>query len=289
MIPTTYSGFLHPRPSFVLNIQGRAVDISRGMVMGILNVTPDSFYDGGKFTEESLILENVEKLVSGGAQIIDVGGASSRPGAELIPEEAEYQRVIPAIRLIKKYFPEAEVSIDTWRSNIARAAVEEGAGIINDISGGELDPEMFTTAGKCGVPYILMHMKGTPQTMQDQPSYTDVTLEVMQYFTRKMSDLRIAGVKDILLDPGFGFGKTTEHNYTLLKNLQLFHRLDAPLVCGFSRKSMINKVLKTKPETALNGTTVLNTIAALHGTHIFRVHDAREARECLDLINFYAG
>lgn len=289
MIPTTYSGFLHPRPAFVLNIHGRPVDISRGMVMGILNVTPDSFYDGGKFTEERLILENVEKLVSEGAGIIDIGGASSRPGAEIVPEETEYQRVIPAIRLIRKYFPEMVVSIDTWRSNIARVAVEEGAGIINDISGGELDPEMFATAGKCRVPYILMHMKGTPKDMQEQPSYTDVTLEVMQYFTRKMSELRKAGVKDILLDPGFGFGKTNEHNYTLLKNLHLFHRLDAPVVCGFSRKSMINKVLKIKAEQALNGTTVLNTIAGLHGAHIFRVHDAREARECLDLINFYAS
>lgn len=289
MIPTTYSGFLHPRPAFVLNIHGQAVDLSRGMVMGILNVTPDSFYDGGKFTEESLILENVEKLVSGGASIIDVGGASSRPGSDIIPEETEYQRVIPAIRLIKKYFPEVIISIDTWRATIATAAVEEGAGIINDISGGELDPKMFQAAAKTGVPYILMHMKGTPQNMQDQPSYNDVTLEVMQYFAQKMSTLRNEGVKDILLDPGFGFGKTTEHNYTLLKNLQLFHSLNAPLVCGFSRKSMINKVLKTKPETALNGTTVLNTIAGLHGAHIFRVHDAREAKECLELINFYAG
>lgn len=289
MIPTTYSGFLHPRPAFVLNIHGRAVDISRGMVMGILNVTPDSFYDGGKFTEESLILENVEKLVSGGASIIDVGGASSRHGSEIVPEETEYQRVIPVIRLIKKYFPEVIISIDTWRAGIAAAAVQEGAGIINDISGGELDPGMFQTAAQCGVPYILMHMKGTPQNMQDQPFYNDVTLEVMQYFARKMSDLRKAGVKDILLDPGFGFGKTTEHNYTLLRNLLLFHRLDAPLVCGFSRKSMINKVLKTKPENALNGTTVLNTIAGLHGAHIFRVHDAQEAKECLELINFYAG
>ena len=289
MIPTTYSGFLHPRPAFVLNIHGQAVDLSRGMVMGILNVTPDSFYDGGKFTEESLILENVEKLVSGGASIIDVGGASSRPGSEIVPEETEYQRVIPVIRLIKKYFPEVIISIDTWRAGIAAAAVQEGAGIINDISGGELDPGMFQTAAQCGVPYILMHMKGTPQNMQDQPFYNDVTLEVMQYFARKMSDLRKAGVKDILLDPGFGFGKTTEHNYTLLRNLLLFHRLDAPLVCGFSRKSMINKVLKTKPENARNGTTVLNTIAGLHGAHIFRVHDAQEAKECLELINFYAG
>lgn len=289
MIPTTYSGFLHPRPAFVLHIHGRAVDISRGMVMGILNVTPDSFYDGGKFTEESLILENVEKLVSGGASIIDVGGASSRPGSEIVPEETEYQRVIPAIRLIKKYFPEVIISIDTCRAGIAKAAVQEGAGIINDISGGEFDTGMFQTAAQCGVPYILMHMKGTPQNMQDQPFYNDVTLEVMQYFARKMSDLRKAGVKDILLDPGFGFGKTTEHNYTLLRNLLLFHRLDAPLVCGFSRKSMINKVLKTKPENALNGTTVLNTIAGLHGAHIFRVHDAQEAKECLELINFYAG
>lgn len=288
MIPTTTSGFLHPRPSFVLNIHGRPVDLSQGMVMGILNVTPDSFYDGGKFTEERLILENVEKLVSEGAGIIDVGGASSRPGAEFISEETEFQRVIPAIRLIRKYFPEMVVSIDTWRSNIARVAVEEGAGIINDISGGELDPDMFATAGKCRVPYILMHMKGTPKDMQDQPSYTDVTLEVMQYFTRKMNELRKAGVKDILLDPGFGFGKTNEHNYTLLKNLPLFHRLEVPVVCGLSRKSMINKVLKIKAEQALNGTTVLNTIAGLHGAHIFRVHDAREARECLDLINFYA-
>ena len=274
------SYFQHFRPGYSINCGGKLLDLHRPIVMGILNVTPDSFYDGGKFTEESSILEKVRELVAGGAQIIDIGAASSRPGAQFIDENTERQRLIPTIRLISMHFPDLLISVDTWRSTIGREAIANGAHIINDISGGELDPEMFKTVGELGIPYILMHMQGTPDQMQVAPDYENVLTEVIQSIQSKVSQLRQNGVKDIIIDPGFGFGKSLEHNYTLLNHLDQFHLLECPILVGFSRKSMINKVLKTNAETALNGTTILNTIGLMKGAHILRVHDAREAYEC---------
>lgn len=287
MSPTA-SGFLHVRPPFVLNCNGRLLDLSAGAIMGILNITPDSFYDGGKFTEERMILEKTQEMVSNGAAIIDIGGASSRPGAPILAPLAEAERVIPVLRMIRKAFPDAFLSIDTCHSEVARQALAEGVDILNDISAGSIDNQIINVAGKANRPYILMHMQGTPATMQAAPQYDDVLREVAGFLLHKAALLKAAGTKDIIIDPGFGFGKTAEHNYRLLKNLAAFHQLGYPILCGFSRKSMINRILGTTPETALNGTTVLHTIAMLAGAHIFRVHDVREAQEALTLTNYLA-
>ena len=280
------SGFLHTRPPFVLNCNGRLLDLTEGVIMGILNITPDSFFDGGKFTEERIILEKTEEMITNGATVVDIGGASSRPGAQNISPQQEIQRVLPAIRAIRKRFPDIFISIDTYQSEVASIALAEGVDILNDISAGTIDPQILSIAHKSNRPYILMHMQGTPENMQTAPAYEDVVYEVSKFLVKKAGALRSSGCTDIILDPGFGFGKSTHHNYQLLKNLPALHLLGYPLLCGFSRKSMINKVLGTTPESALNGTTVLNTIALMAGVHILRVHDVKEARQALDLCNY---
>lgn len=280
------SGFLHTRPPFVLNCNGRLLDLTEGVIMGILNITPDSFFDGGKFTEERIILEKTEEMITNGATVVDIGGASSRPGAQNISPQQEIQRVLPAIRAIRKRFPDIFISIDTYQSEVASIALAEGVDIMNDISAGNIDPQILSIAHKSKRPYILMHMQGTPENMQTAPTYEDVVYEVSEFLVKKAGALRSSGCTDIILDPGFGFGKSTHHNYQLLKNLPALHLLGYPLLCGFSRKSMINKVLGTTPESALNGTTVLNTIALMAGVHILRVHDVKEARQALDLCNY---
>lgn len=255
--------------------------------MGILNVTPDSFYDGGRYATEKQILDRVEDMVTNGAAFIDIGGYSSRPGAADIGEDEEIKRVIPAIHLIRKNFPSVIISIDTFRSSVARTAVEEGASIINDISGGSLDSTMFETVAELNIPYILMHMKGTPQTMNSQANYTNLLQEITDYFHSRIHQLHKLGVKDIIIDPGFGFAKTREHNFQLLNDLNLLHIFEKPLLVGLSRKSMVWKTLGIPSEDALNGTTVLNTIAALKGAHILRVHDVKEASQVLKLVKAY--
>lgn len=267
-----------------LNVRGRLVDLSTPRVMAILNVTPDSFYDGGKFTDEQSILERVEKILAEGATFIDIGGYSSRPGAAHIPEEEELQRVLPVISLISRTFPEAMLCIDTFRSSVARKAVENGAVIVNDISGGEMDPQMFATVAALKVPYILMHMKGTPQTMTTLTQYDNLLHDIMGYFHKKISQLHALGIQDIVVDPGFGFAKTPEQSYEILNHLDYFQILGKPILAGLSRKSMIWKKLGTTPEGARNGTTALNTVALLKGASILRVHDVKEAIECIALI-----
>lgn len=270
-----------------LNCNGKLVSLSSPVVMGILNITPDSFYDGGKFFSEDKIIEHTRKMIAEGATIIDVGGQSTRPRAEMISQDEEIRRVIPVIELLKKNFPDTTISIDTFRSRVAEEAVKADASIVNDISGGSMDKEMFSVVGKLNVPYILTHIKGNPENMQENPQYENVVREVKDYFKEKIFELRNEGVKDIILDPGFGFGKTVEHNYSLLKHLNSFFIFELPLLAGISRKSMINRVLKTTPETALNGTTALNTIALMNGATILRVHDVKEANETIALFNQY--
>lgn len=264
--------------------KGRLLDLSKPVVMGILNLTPDSFFDGGKYSHADAIFQQAEKMLQEGATILDLGGASSRSGAAEVPEAEEMRRVLPAVTGILQRFPEAILSIDTWRAPVAEAAINAGAHIINDISGGSLDPELFATAGRLQTPYILMHMQGTPQTMQQHPHYEDVVTEVLDYFIEKTARLRAAGVKDIILDPGFGFGKTVAHNYTLLRQLHTFGTVTGlPVLAGISRKSMICKALGVKPENALNGTTALHMVALQQGACILRAHDVREAREVITL------
>lgn len=252
--------------------------------MGILNVTPDSFFDGGRYPSEVAVLKQVRKMISEGAGIIDVGGASTRPGAAEVSVREELNRVIPVIKSIKNNFPEAILSIDTWRPAVAVAATEAGASMINDVSAGNLDPEMLETVAGLGVPYVLMHMLGSPETMQQKPHYEHIVNEVLDFFIQKLEILRHLGVRDILLDPGFGFGKTVEHNFQLLKNLHVFGRvLGLPVLTGVSRKSMICKVLQVSPANALNGTTALHMAALQQGARVLRVHDVKEAVEVIRL------
>lgn len=272
-----------------INCRGQLVDLSRPLIMGILNVTPDSFFDGGKFTEEKAIFEQVAKMIDEGATIIDIGGQSTRPGAKALSVRQEENRVLPVIASLMAKFPDLLISADTFRSTVARKAIQEGAAIINDISGGDLDPEMFHTIAEEEVPYILMHMQGVPETMQIDPSYENVVTSVYSALLKKVSILRSLGVADIIVDPGFGFGKTVEHNYRLLQSLQLFRNTGCPVLAGMSRKSMICKVLKVKPENALNGTTALNMIALLNGASILRVHDVKAAKEAILLYEAYIG
>ena len=272
------------RNEMTLNCNGRLIDLSRPVIMGILNRTPDSFFDGGRFSDEKALLAQVENMIREGAAMIDVGGASTRPGAEEVPQNEELRRVIPAIEAIKKHFPDIVISIDTWRAEVARDAAGAGASVVNDISAGRFDPQMYRTVASLGVPYILMHISGTPQTMQQNPHYEDVVNEVLDFFIRELEKLRTAGIKDIVLDPGFGFGKTVEHNYQLLKNLHVFEAVTGlPVLAGISRKSMICKVLKVKPEHALNGTTALHMVALREGARILRAHDVKEAAEVIRL------
>jgi len=267
-----------------LNVRGRVLDLTEPKIMGILNVTPDSFYDGLKYTDEKSILKQIEKMVSEGADFIDVGGNSTRPGAENISEKEELARVLPAIKTISKNFPTAIISIDTFRASVARHAVEEGASIVNDISGGDLDSNMFETIAALQVPYILMHMKGTPQTMMKEAVYKNLLKEIIDYFHQKIVRLHLLGIKDIIIDPGFGFAKTVGQNFILLNNLNRFEIIEKPMLVGLSRKSMIWRTLETSPEGALNGTTALNTIALMGGASILRVHDVREAKEVIQLV-----
>lgn len=268
----------------LLNLGGKLSTTERPLVMGILNITPDSFYVGSRFSLTDNYLETAGKMLESGASILDIGGYSSRPGAEDISTEMEKDRVLPAVTAIRNTFPDALISIDTFRAPVARASVEAGANIVNDISGGTLDGNMFETVGELGCPYILMHMRGTPQNMQLHTEYTSLFSDVYRYFTERIHLLKEAGVKDIILDPGFGFAKTVAQNYDLLGRLQDFQSLGHPILAGISRKSMIYKTLGTTAEEALNGTTVLNTIALMKGASILRVHDVREAVEAIRLI-----
>ncbi len=267
-----------------INCKGQLLNLSRPVVMGILNVTPDSFYDGGKYVEIATILQQAEKMLREGAALLDIGGASSRPGAAEVSEAEEMQRMVPGVEAILKEFPNALISVDTWRSSVARAAVDAGACIVNDISASSLDPKMFETVANLKVPYILMHMQGSPKTMQQNPHYDKVVTDVLDFFIQKIAVLRGLGVKDIVLDPGFGFGKTVEHNYALLKNLHTFQNvLGLPVLAGISRKSMICKPLGIKSADALNGTTALHMVALQQGASILRAHDVREAVEVVKL------
>ncbi len=268
-----------------LNLGGRLVSIKKPVIMGILNVTPDSFFDGNLYTNEKKILSQVEKMIAEGATFVDVGGYSSRPGAEEITVEEEQKRILGAIKPILKKFPETFISIDTFRSEVAKAAVGEGAVMINDISGGSLDAKMFETTAQLKVPYILMHMRGNPKTMTSQTDYQHLVKEVMDYFHQKLNQLSQYNHSDIIIDPGFGFAKTITQNFELLNQLEYFSQLEKPLLVGLSRKSMIWKTLQSSPEEALNGTTALNTIALLKGANILRVHDVKEAREAIQLVD----
>lgn len=261
------------------------MDLSTPKVMGILNVTPDSFYDGFRFTEESTILKHVEKMINEGADFIDVGGYSTRPGAEDISTDEELKRVIPAIEAIVNNFPGTFISIDTFRSEVARKAIETGASLINDISGGELNTEMFKTVADFNVPYVLMHLRGTPRTMTTLTDYENLIKEMIDYFHQRIFKLRQLGVTDLIIDPGFGFAKTIAQNFQLLNKLELFQVLGNSLLVGLSRKSLIWRTLKANPENALNGTSILNTVALLKGASILRVHDVSEAKEVITLLH----
>jgi len=251
--------------------------------MGILNVTPNSFYDGGKYANDKALLNHAEKMLEEGATFIDIGAYSSKPSAEFVSEVEEAERLVPVVQLILQHFPEALISVDTFRANVAKAALEAGACIVNDIAAGGLDEQMMQTVADFQVPYIMMHMKGNPQTMQSLAQYKNITKEVLFYFSEKIAQARSFGINDLIVDPGFGFAKTTEQNFELLANLELFDRLELPILVGVSRKSMIYKTLETTAEFALNGTTVLNTIALQKGSTILRVHDVKEAVECVKL------
>lgn len=267
-----------------LTLRGSIVNTNEPWVMGILNLTPDSFYSDSRCNESTMIEQRVNQIITEGAKIIDIGGYSSRPGANDITPDEEYSRLATGLDIIKRIAPNAIISVDTFRADVARRCVNNwGVDIINDISGGNLDAEMFDTVASLGVPYILMHMRGTPSTMQQFTQYNDATLDVINDLSQKVSILKEKGVKDIIIDPGFGFSKTLEQNYTLLNNLEKFHSLNAPLLVGVSRKSMIYNTLGGSPDTALNGTTVINTLAIAKGAHILRVHDVKEAVEAVKL------
>lgn len=268
-----------------LNCKGSLVSLSSPKVMGIINVTPDSFYDGGKDENLDSILFKAEKMLADGATFLDIGGYSSRPGATEISVSEEIKRVVPAIEIIKSKFPKALISIDTFRSEVAKKAIESGATLVNDISGGSLDKKMYATVAQLQVPYVIMHMKGTPKTMQSLASYDNIIKEVTYYFSEKIYEARKAGIKDIIADLGFGFAKNSEHNFMLLNNLEHFKILDVSLLVGVSRKSMIYKTLKTSPDQALNGSTALHMLALEKGAKILRVHDVKEAIECVTLYN----
>ena len=263
-----------------LNLNGRLVSLDTPLVMGIVNVTPDSFYADSRKEGEAAIDARIQQILAEGGDLIDLGGYSSRPDAAEVTSEEELRRLEVALRILNQHYPNVPVSVDTFRTDIARRCVEEyGVAMINDISGGELDPAMFATVAALHVPYILMHMRGTPQTKQQLCDYTDLLEDILRYFARKVEQLRLLGVNDIILDPGFGFSKTLEQNYTLMAHLEEFHAFDLPLLVGISRKSMIYKLLGGTPADSLNGTTVLNTFALLHGAHILRVHDVKAAVE----------
>lgn len=268
-----------------INVNGRLMDLSEPQVMGILNVTPDSFYTGNRGITEQSIIGRLHQIMDEGASIVDIGAYSSRPGADDVSMEEEMSRLRMSLELVRKHRPDAIVSVDTFRADVAKMCVEEyGVAIINDISAGNLDEEMFPTIARLGVPYIIMHMKGTPKDMQIHPQYDHFLKEIFYFFSEKVQKLRDLGVKDIIIDPGFGFGKTLEHNYQLMNHLEEFKLFELPLLVGVSRKSMVYKLLGTSPEEALNGTTALHAIALQKGAHILRVHDVREAVETVRII-----
>ncbi len=272
-----------------LNIKGMIMSLDTPVIMGILNVTPDSFFSGSRKETEKEIDERIQEILSEGGEIIDLGGYSSRPDASFVSEDEEMKRLIVALDLLKRHYPDAILSVDTFRSNIARRCVEEyGVAIVNDISGGELDAKMFETVANLQVPYILMHMKGTPQTKQQYTNYADLIGEMQLYFASRVRQLHLLGVNDIILDPGFGFSKTIDQNFLLMRHLKEFELLELPLLVGISRKSMIYKFLEITPSESLNGTTVLNTIALLNGADILRVHDVKEAKEVVRLVTNYS-
>lgn len=272
---------------FTLNCKGRLVVIDKPIVMGILNVTPDSFYGGSRVGELADALRKAETMITDGAAILDIGGQSTRPNSERVSAEEELQRVIPAIEAVHRHFPEQLISIDTFYASVAKEAVAAGASIVNDISAGTLDKDLLATVAQLGVPYILMHMQGDPQTMQQNPQYKNVTLDVFDFLSFKLNALHHMGINDVVVDPGFGFGKTAAHNFQLLRELHFFTQLGKPLLVGLSRKATVYKTLGTTAEKALNGTTVLHTIALLNGASILRVHDVREARETVELYMAY--
>jgi len=267
-----------------LNVRGTLLDLSKPKIMGILNLTPDSFYDGGKNNSLENALKKTEQLLSEGADLLDLGAYSSRPGADHITEEVEFERMIPVIKAIAKEFPNALLSVDTFRSGIAKAAVGEGADLINDISAGAMDPGMFETIAELQVPYILMHMRGTPQNMASLTNYTNLMVEIAQYFAEKIQTLKEMGVRDLIIDPGFGFAKTLEQNYELLGKLDYLKITGHPILAALSRKSMIYKLLETDAEHAMNGTTAANTIALMNGANILRVHDVLAAKEAVKIV-----
>jgi dihydropteroate synthase len=266
-----------------INCKGKLISLETPKVMGILNCTPDSFFDGGKYNNESELLSQVEKMLVDGATFVDIGAYSSKPNASFVSEEEEISRILPVIELILKNFPETLISIDTFRSKVAEKSIEIGAAIINDISAGNLDDKMMETVAKLQVPYIMMHMKGTPQTMQSLANYDSIIKEMLFYFSEKIALARNLGINDLIVDPGFGFAKTTEQNFEVMKQLELFQILDLPILVGISRKSMIYKTLETTAQNSLNGTTFLNTISLQKGAKILRVHDVKEAVECVKL------
>jgi dihydropteroate synthase len=268
-----------------LNCKGRLIDLSTPKVMGILNITPDSFYDGGQFKDSKSILVQTEKLISEGATFVDIGAYSSRPGADFVSENEELHRIIPVVELILKHFPKTLISIDSFRANVIRECVNAGAVISNDISAGHLDHQMMKTIGELGIPYIMMHMKGTPQTMQNLTDYDHLVTEIFNYFSERINLAKQHDIIDIVIDPGFGFAKTVSQNYELLGKLEFFQNLNCPMLCGVSRKSMIYKTLNCLPKEALNGTTALNMVSLMNGANILRVHDVKEAMECIKLFN----
>ena len=270
----------------ILNIKGSLLDLSCPKIMGILNVTPDSFYDGGVYSNEKEVLKQVEKMILDGVDIIDVGGYSSKPGAKTINIKEEEKRVLPIIKLIYKTFKKTIISVDTFRSEIAEKSLNAGASIINDISGGDFDNNIYKIAERYKAPYIMMHMKGNPSNMQINPTYKNINYEIIKDLSKKIDFAQKKGVCDIIIDPGFGFGKTIEHNYQILNNLKLYKVLHKPILIGVSRKSMIYKLLKTDPSSALNGTTALNTVALINGANILRVHDVKQANEVIKLCGF---
>ncbi|WP_426327567.1 dihydropteroate synthase [Pedobacter sp. R-06] len=274
--------FFEPKQS--LNIKGKLIDLSRPKVMGILNITPDSFYSNSRTKSIDEALAKATQFLHEGATFIDIGGYSSRPGANDISTSEEVDRLVPVVESLVKAFPEAVISIDTFRAKVAEETISAGAHIINDIAAGDMDEQMFETVAKLQVPYMMMHMKGTPQNMQQNPVYGNVLLEVIDYLAKKVAALKALHVHDVIIDPGFGFGKTIEHNYELLKQLEAFKIFKLPILVGFSRKGMIYKTLGTSAAEALNGTSVLNTIALQKGAGILRVHDVKEAVECVRLV-----
>jgi len=270
---------------FTLNCKGRLLVVDKPLVMGIINATPDSFYDGSRFSRVDQAIAIAEKMLNDGADILDIGGQSTRPGSEQISADEEIGRVVPAIKAITEKFKNVFISIDTYYSKVAKAAIEAGASIVNDISSGSIDDKMIGTVADLKVPYVLMHMKGTPQTMQQNADYENVTREVLDFFIAKTHELKQAGVLDVIIDPGFGFAKKIEHNFELLKNLSVFKMLDKPILLGISRKSTIYKTLGKTADEALNGTTALNTIGLMNGASILRVHDVKEAKEAVTLFS----